>query len=69
MRVYLQHDFGRRKFVGRDANVKRVLGLNKEFTTAAAERYFSLVELTQARYRFQPHKLHPGPSLSRGAAE
>jgi ribosomal protein S4 len=69
LRVYLQHDFGRRKFLSRDDNVKRILELKKEVTTAATERFFSLLELTQARHRFQPQKLHPGPSLLRGAAE
>jgi ribosomal protein S4 len=69
LRVYLQHDFGRRKFVSRDDNVKRILGATKEITTAALLRHFSLLELTQARHRFQPYKLHPGASLARGAAE
>lgn len=69
LRVYMQYDFKQEKFHLRDDYLKELVMLRREITANANGRYFELPELTQARYRYQPHRLHAAASLSRSATD
>jgi ribosomal protein S4 len=67
LRLYLSYNFYNNKSAARDTFARSLGVLKKETSTAAKERFFSLRELTTARYQYQPHSLHAAPLLKRGA--
>lgn len=65
--MYLHRDPENKKFKAHDKFNEALMLARREITLDAKNRFFSLSDLTTARYRFQPHRLHRAPSLGRGA--